>query len=152
MSPGGAAITTTAMHGPVPDDIYRHGHARDLGLRFVARGDDWAEVALDHDHRLTADDDSGIFATGPIIALIDTAIGFACIARRGRLVPMATLDLRIDYLRPAPPGLSVIGRGECYRITRHIAFARGQAHVGDPADPIAHVAATFMFLEPEAAA
>lgn len=57
----------------------------------------------------------------------------------------ATLDLRVDYLRPATPGKTVIGRGECYRITRAIGFVRGQAHDGDPADPLAHVAGTFMF-------
>ena len=39
------------------------------------------------------------------------------------------------------------GHGECYRITRSISFVRGQAHDGDPADPLAHVAGTFMFLE-----
>ena len=38
----------------------------------------------------------------------------------------------------------MIGRGECYRLTRAIAFVRGQAHDGDPADPLAHVAGTFM--------
>ena len=36
---------------------------------------------------------------GVIVALIDTAGAFALIARLGRGVP--TIDLRIDYLRPA---------------------------------------------------
>ncbi len=40
----------------------------------------------------------------------------------------------------------MIGRGECYRITRSIAFVRGQAHDGDPGDPLAHVAGTFMVV------
>jgi acyl-coenzyme A thioesterase PaaI-like protein len=57
------------------------------------------------------------------------------------------LDLRVDYLRPALPGRTVIGRGECYRLTRAISFIRGQAHDGDPADPLAHVAGTFMNVE-----
>jgi acyl-coenzyme A thioesterase PaaI-like protein len=65
----------------------------------------------------------------------------------GEFRPPATLDLRVDYLRPATPGKTVVGRGECYRITRSIAFVRGQAHDGDPADPLAHVAGTFMALE-----
>jgi len=41
----------------------------------------------------------------------------------------------------------VIGRGECYRLTRRVAFVRGMAHEGDPADPIAHVAGTFMMTD-----
>src|SRR3546814_12771740 len=67
--------------------------------------------------------------------------------KRGQFRPQATLDLRIDYLRPATPGKTVIGRGECYRITRSIAFIRGQAHDGDADDPLAHVAGTYMFLD-----
>jgi len=55
-----------------------------------------------------------------------------------------TLDLRVDYLRPAVPERTVIGRGECYRLTRSIAFVRGIAHDGDPNDPVAHVAGTFI--------
>jgi len=74
------------------------------------------------------------------------AASIAIWIRRAAFVPHATLDLRVDYLRPATPGKTVIGRGECYRITRSIAFVRGQAHDGDPADPLAHVAGTFMVL------
>jgi acyl-coenzyme A thioesterase PaaI-like protein len=41
----------------------------------------------------------------------------------------------------------VTGRAECYRLTRRVAFVRGLAHDGDPNDPIAHLAATFMILK-----
>jgi acyl-coenzyme A thioesterase PaaI-like protein len=61
--------------------------------------------------------------------------------------PQATLDLRVDYLRPAEPGKTVIGRGECYKVTKSIAFVRGEAHDGDPARPLAHVAGTYMFTD-----
>ena len=73
--------------------------------------------------------------------------GLAVWTRLGRFRPHATLDLRIDYLRPATPGKAVVGHGECYRITRSISFVRGQAHDGDPTDPLAHVAGTFMFTD-----
>jgi acyl-coenzyme A thioesterase PaaI-like protein len=65
--------------------------------------------------------------------------------KRGGFLPHATLDLRVDYLRPAASGRTVIGRGECYRVTRSVAFVRGIAHDGDAADPVANVAGTFMF-------
>ena len=41
-----------------------------------------------------------------------------------------------------------VGRGECYGVTRSVGFVRGSAHDGDAADPVAHVAATFMFTAP----
>jgi uncharacterized protein (TIGR00369 family) len=130
--------------------IARHGvggHSANLGLRFIASGDDWSEFALDYDPRLAADAVSGIFASGPIISLLDVATGVAAWVRGGAQV-YATVDLRLDYLRPALPGRTIFGRGECYRLTRSIAFVRGQAHDGDPDDPVAHAVGTFMIVEP----
>ncbi len=123
------------------------GHGATLGMRYNAHGDDWAELALPYDERLIGDPASGVIASGPIITMMDMATSLAIWTRRKAFVPHATLDLRVDYLRPATPGKTVIGRGECYRITRSIAFVRGQAHDGDPDDPLAHVAGTFMVLD-----
>ncbi len=126
------------------------GHVVALGLRHVAHGDDWCEFALDYDRRLVSDATSGILASGPIVSLMDTAAGFAVWTRRGTFAPQATLDLRLDYLRPSRVGEAVIGRAECYRITRRIAFVRGVAHDGDPSDPVAHLTGTYMLLsEPQ---
>lgn len=122
------------------------GHGGRLGIRFHARGDDWAELALPYAPELIGDAASGVLASGPIVALMDMAASVAVWLKRGGFVPHATLDLRVDYLRPARPGRTVIGRGECYRLTRSVAFVRGQAHDGDPDDPLAHVAGTYMTL------
>lgn len=120
------------------------GHGGALGITYHAHGTDWAELALPWHAALVGDPDTGVLASGPIIALMDMATSFSVWLKRGGFVPHATLDLRVDYLRPARPGQTVIGRGECYRLTRTISFVRGQAHDGDPADPLAHVAGIFM--------
>lgn len=122
-------------------------HGGLIGLRYVTHGDDWAELAIDYDEKLVGMPESGVIASGPILALMDMATSMSIWIRSKRFRPQATLDLRVDYLRPATPGQPVIGRGECYRLTRSIAFVRGQAHDGDPADPVAHVAGTYMFTE-----
>ena len=122
------------------------GHMVALGLRFVAVGPDWCEFAIDYDRRLVSDAATGILASGPIMSLMDTAGGFAVWARRGKSAAQATLDLRLDYLRPSRPGQTVIGTVECYRLTHRIAFVRGVAHDGDPDHPIAHLAGTYMLL------
>ncbi len=120
------------------------GHGGRLGIAYHAHGADWAELALPWRADLVGDVDAGVLASGPIITLMDMATSFSVWLKRGAFAPHATLDLRVDYLRPARSGLTVIGRGECYRITRAISFIRGQAHDGDAADPLAHVAGTFM--------
>lgn len=121
------------------------GHGGLLDIGYHAHGSDWAELSLPYNEGLIGDEASGVMASGAIITLMDMATSVAIWLKRGDFVPQATLDLRIDYLRPATPGRTVIGRGECYRLTRSIAFVRGQAHDGDAGDPLAHVAGTFMF-------
>ncbi len=122
----------------------RLGHGGALAIDYVDHGADWAELALPWDARLVGNPETGVIASGPIISLMDMATSLGVWLRANAFVAHATLDLRIDYLRPATPGKTVIGRGECYRLTRSIAFVRGQAHDGDPDDPLAHVAGTFM--------
>lgn len=125
------------------------GHGARLGIRYQAQGPDWIELAVPYSHDLIGDPDSGIIASGPIVALMDMAASLSIWRRRGRFQPQVTLDLRVDYLRPAQPQHTVIGRGECYALKRSISFVRGHAHDGDPDDPIAHVSGTFMNLEPQ---
>jgi uncharacterized protein (TIGR00369 family) len=125
----------------------RYGHSGRLGVGYRDHGLDWAELELPYRPELIGDVASGVLASGPILALMDMATSIGVWLKHGGFVAHATLDLRIDYLRPARVGATVIGRGECYRLTRSVAFVRGQAHDGDPDDPLAHVAGTFMAVE-----
>ena len=123
------------------------GHAGLLGIAYRAHGPDWAELTLPWRSELVGDPARDVLASGPIITLMDMATSFSVWQKRGAFVSHATLDLRVDYLRPAVPGRAVVGRGECYRLTRALSFVRGQAHDGDPADPIAHVVGSFMLTD-----
>jgi uncharacterized protein (TIGR00369 family) len=125
----------------------RVGHGGALGIDYLGHGEDWAELVLPYDEKLIGVAESGIIASGPIISLMDMATSLAIWIRLGRFRHQATLDLRIDYLRPATPGRTIVGRGECYRTTKSVGFVRGLAHDGDPADPVAHVGGTFMFTD-----
>jgi uncharacterized protein (TIGR00369 family) len=124
-------------------------HVKTLGLGFRAIGDDWAELNLPYAEHLVAypgdDGMPGIIASGAIFSLMDSVGGMAVIAKSKRLVPQATLDLRIDYLRPAEPGKTVIGRAEVTKLTRAVAFVKGIAHDGDAGDPVALMTASYMF-------
>jgi len=121
------------------------GHAGQLGLRYIDHGDDWAEVGFDYDPRLAMNAANGVLASGPVISLIDNASGLSIVAKLKRARPLATLDLRIDYVRAAPPGRAITARATCYKVTKNVAFVRCSAHDGDPDDPVAHSLATFFF-------
>lgn len=133
----------------VPERIFERplGHGGALGIGYRAHGPDWAELDLPYSEKLVGDTASGVIASGPILALMDMATSIGVWMKRGIFLPHATLDLRIDYLRAATPGKTVVGRGECYHLTRTVAFVRGMAHDGDPDDPLAHVAGTFMVTQ-----
>jgi uncharacterized protein (TIGR00369 family) len=123
------------------------GHGGALGIAYRDHGPDWVELRLPYRDALVGVVETGVIASGPIISLMDMALSMAIWVKLGRFRQQATLDLRVDYLRPAEPQLDIFGRGECYAVRRSVAFTRGLAHQGDPDDPIAHVTATFMFTK-----
>lgn len=149
MSSAEADALTTSSFDPARFMTFarRVGHGAALQIDYVAHGEDWAELVLPYAPALVGVEETGVIASGPIISLMDMATSVAIWIRRGRFQPQATLDMRVDYLRPATPGRAVIGRGECHHLSRNIAFVRGTAHDGDAVDPIAHVTATFMSTE-----
>jgi uncharacterized protein (TIGR00369 family) len=120
------------------------GHGRAIGMEYRGHGDDWIELSLPWREQLVGVPESGILASGAIVSLIDTSAGMSVWIARGHFRPMATLDLRIDYLKPAPKGATVYAHCQCYKLTRSVAFVRGTAQLGDIDDPIAQAALTFM--------
>ena len=94
--------------------------------------------------KLVGNPDTGVLHGGAITALLDAASGAAVFASLTDWVPIATLDLRIDYLRPAEPGRDVMAQASCYKMTKHVAFTRAVAYHDDPEHPIASSVGTFM--------
>lgn len=123
------------------------GHSGFIGMRYRDHGDSWIELEFDWREDLVGDPATGVLASGPIISLLDNATSMSVWTRLGAFRPQVTLDLRIDYTRAATPGKPVIARAECYQVRRSMAFVRGIAHDGDPADPVAHAAGIFAAVE-----
>jgi uncharacterized protein (TIGR00369 family) len=119
-------------------------HVRELGIDLVQIEGHAVTLLLPWQERLIGNPETGVLHGGVITALLDTASGFAVHTRLSEWSPIATLDLRIDYLKPAEPGEAVTARAECYKMTKHVAFCRGVAYHRDPEDPIAHAAGSFM--------
>ncbi len=119
-------------------------HNKALGLKIVDARRGFASMQLDWREELVGNPETGVIAGGPLTAMLDGCCGMSVATMLKEPMPFATLDLRIDYARPATPGKAVIAEAECYRITSSVAFTRAFAHHGDPKDPIAAAAGTFM--------
>ncbi len=120
-------------------------HMSAIGLQLVDFAPGAVTVRLPYSLDLVGNPDTGVLAGGAISAVLDNVCGSAVVARVEKSAAFATLDLRIDYMRPAEPGRDVFAFAECYKLTRLIAFVRGFAYHDDTAKPIANATATFMF-------
>jgi uncharacterized protein (TIGR00369 family) len=119
-------------------------HNRALGLRVLEISHGEALFELPYDAKLIGNPDTGTLHGGAITALLDGTSGAAVFAALPEMAAIATLDLRIDYLRPAEPNRSVVAHATCYKVTRNVGFTRAVAYHDDPDDAIAHSVGTFM--------
>jgi uncharacterized protein (TIGR00369 family) len=124
-------------------------HAAALGMTLVSieKGTGVMQVAWRDD--LVGDPETGVIASGVVTALIDHTCGLAISSAGDVPATIATLDLRIDYLRPAGPRLGVTVQANCYKLTRSVGFVRAQAWDVDPSDLVATAQASFMLTRPE---
>jgi uncharacterized protein (TIGR00369 family) len=93
---------------------------------------------------LIGDPETGVIAGGVITTFLDTLCGTAAVAAMEHPTTVATIDLRIDYMRPAALSRDVLAEAHCYKLGRNVAFVRAVAYDDAPDNPIAHVAAAFM--------
>lgn len=119
-------------------------HNRALGMKVVEMRRSEATFELPYDEKLVGNPDTGVLHGGAITALVDACSGASVFAALTDWKPIATLDLRIDYLRGGEVGRAIKCRAHCYRLTRNVAFTRAVAFHDDEADPIATSMGTFM--------
>lgn len=104
-----------------------------------------AIMSMPYDARIVGDPETGVVHGGAVSALLDTCCGLAVSLHPESGKPTATIDLRIDYMRPANVGEKIIAEAEVYRATRTVAFVRAFAHDGDRDNPVASATGAFTF-------
>ena len=114
------------------------------GLRFdrVAPGETWS--SLPYRPVFVGYTETGVLHGGVVTAMLDESCGMAVQLALDGTRAIATLDLRIDYQKPATPGLDIKAHSFCFRVTRSIAFVRSTAYQESEDDPVATATACFV--------
>lgn len=116
---------------------------RELGLTVTSVKGGQVTLCLPYSDRIIGNPDTGVIHGGAITTLMDTASGSATMCALDDFELCPTLDLRVDYMRPAEPRKPVYARAEAYKVTRNIIFTRCEAFQ-DPGETIANCVGTFM--------
>src|SRR6476646_6584147 len=119
-----------------------YGHSSGLQLDRAAPGEAWS--SLPYRPVFVGDTETGVLHGGVVTAMLDESCGMAVQLALDGTRAIATLDLRIDYQKPATPGLDIKAHSACYRVTRSIAFVRSRAYQESEDDPVATATACFM--------
>src|SRR3974390_2865569 len=119
-----------------------YGSISGLKLDHAERGEAWS--SLPYRPVFVGDTKTGVLHGGVVTAMLDESCGMAVQLALDGTNAIATLDLRIDYMKPATPGLDIKAHSICYRVTRSIAFVRATAYQDSEDDPVATATACFM--------
>ena len=120
-------------------------YSRALGMVLDEVEPGRAVVSMPYSEDLVGDPQTGVISGGVVSALMDTCGGVAVLSHPRSDGPTATIDLRIDYMRPAKPGDRLTAEAICYLVTRSVAFVRATAWDADRDRPVAAVTGAFTF-------
>ncbi|WP_332659534.1 PaaI family thioesterase [Brevundimonas sp.] len=119
-----------------------HTHA--LGFVFDGVEGDRVRIRAPWREDLVGDPDTGVLSGGLVTTLLDHVGGLATWVALGRFETLATLDLRVDYMRAAATRRDLIAEARCYRLTRSVGFVRAWAFEDTAEDPVAAAQMAYM--------
>jgi uncharacterized protein (TIGR00369 family) len=112
-----------------------HTHA--LGFVYDSLDGDRVRIRVPWREDLVGDPETGVLSGGLVTTLLDHVGGLAVWIALGRFEAIATLDLRVDYMRAATARRDLVAEARCYHLTRSVAFVRAWAFEDSPDDPVA---------------
>lgn len=118
-------------------------HAKALSIRIESIEDGRVRLSMPYNVDLVGDPSTGVVHGGAVFTLLDTACGIAAMTHPSNVGGTATLDLRVDYMRPASPGQRIHAEAHCYNMTRSVAFLRAIATDEDAERPVASATGAF---------
>ena len=143
-------MNSATLFGRVSRFVGTLRHCQELGIEALSAQQNELVLQLPYSQGIIGNPETGVIHGGAITTLMDTASGTVVICALPDFELCPTLDLRVDYMRPAEPHKPVYARATAYRVTRNIIFTRCDAYQDDPECTIAHCVATFMRIGREA--
>jgi len=124
-----------------------HGLIREMDLKIEKVAESKVELRMPFNPDFCVDDEGTLLHGGILTALLDSSFGLANFLATENVQSMSTIDLRVEYLRPAQSRADVIVSAECYHISRHVAFNSGRAWFDAPGKPeVARGSAAFSLI------
>lgn len=137
-------MTASTLVALLPQLASGAAHTHALGFAFDGLADERVRIRAPWREDLVGDRETGVLAGGLVTTLLDHAGGLAVWVALDRFESIATLDLRVDYMRAARPRADLVAEARCFRLTRSIAFVRAWAFEDHPDDPVAAAQAAYM--------
>lgn len=119
-------------------------HNLDLGVEVVRVAGGVVDLRLPGKPELCGDPERGVYFPSVLLTLADAASGVAFVSALGELTAVATLDLRIDYLRPVSVEHPLTVRANCHRHTAEVGFVSCDIRAEGADEAAALVTASFM--------
>lgn len=141
-------MNSTPFHDMFATIIANTPYMQAIGADYVGRDEHGLTMKLPYRTDLIGDPETRVIASGVVTALLDNSCGMAVWDRIGEFKPIVTLDLRIDYMRPALPDNALLATAKCYKLTRSIGFVRAFAYEVSADDPVAAAQAAFIISSP----
>lgn len=123
-----------------------HTHA--LGFKLESVVGQTVRLRAPYKPELVGDPLTGVLSGGLVSTILDHVGGLAVWLALDQFHSIATLDLRVDYMRAAAPGRDLLAEAHCYRLNRSMAFVRAWAFEDDPSNPVAASQAAYIIQKP----
>ncbi|KQW79644.1 PaaI family thioesterase [Brevundimonas sp. Root1279] len=137
-------MTASPLQSLLPQLASGAAHTHALGFAYEGLEGDRVRIRVPWREDLVGDPDTGVLSGGLVTTLLDHVGGLAVWVALDRFESIATLDLRVDYMRAAEPGRDLIAEARCYHLGHSVAFVRAWAFEDSPENPVAAAQSAYM--------
>ena len=123
-------------------------HTHSLGFKLESLEGKRVRMRVPYRPELVGDPSSGVLSGGLVSTLLDHVGGMSVWVALDQFQSIATLDMRVDYMRAAEPGRDLLAEAECFQLNRTMAFVRAWAFEDSPDNPVAASQAAYIIHKP----